>query len=320
MCTAASFKNKNTYFGRTLDYEFSYGEKVTITPRNYPFEFRYLGLNNNHYAIIGMAHIHNDYPMYYDAMNEYGLGMAGLNFVGNAKYNEVIEGKENVAQFEFISFILSTCKNVLEAKNKIKEINLVKTPYNEYYPAAKLHWILRDINDCIVVEAMEDGLHIYDNKTGALTNNPPFNYQLENLKNYVSLNNDEPNKSFSFNEAFYSRGMGSVGLPGDLTSQGRFVRVVYTAHFSVASPDENSSVNQFFHILESAWQTRGLCKINDKYEITIYASCMNLNEGIYYYKTYDNPQISAVYLKNENLNSSKLISYDLAKESIFKQN
>lgn len=320
MCTAASFKNKNTYFGRTLDYEFSYGEKVTITPRNYPFEFRHLGLNNNHYAIIGMAHIHNDYPMYYDAMNEYGLGMAGLNFVGNAKYNEVIEGKENVAQFEFISFILSTCKNVLEAKNKIKEINLVKTPYNEYYPAAKLHWILRDTNDCIVVEAMEDGLHIYDNKTGVLTNNPPFNYQLENLKNYVSLNNDEPNKSFSFNEAFYSRGMGSVGLPGDLTSQGRFVRVVYTAHFSVASPDENSSVNQFFHILESAWQTRGLCKINDKYEITIYASCMNLNEGIYYYKTYDNPQISAVYLKNENLNSSKLISYDLAKESIFKQN
>lgn len=320
MCTAASFKNKNTYFGRTLDYEFSYGEKVTITPRNYPFEFRHLGLNNNHYAIIGMAHIHNDYPMYYDAMNEYGLGMAGLNFVGNAKYNEVIEGKENVAQFEFISFILTTCKNVLEAKNKIKEINLVKTPYNEYYPAAKLHWILRDTNDCIVVEAMEDGLHIYDNKTGALTNNPPFNYQLENLKNYVSLNNDEPNKSFSFNEAFYSRGMGSVGLPGDLTSQGRFVRVVYTAHFSVASPDENSSVNQFFHILESAWQTRGLCKINDKYEITIYASCMNLNEGIYYYKTYDNPQISAVYLKNENLNSSKLISYELAKESIFKQN
>lgn len=320
MCTAASFKNKNTYFGRTLDYEFSYGEKVTITPRNYPFEFRHLGLNNNHYAIIGMAHIHNDYPMYYDAMNEYGLGMAGLNFVGNAKYNEVIEGKENVAQFEFISFILSTCKNVLEAKNKIKEINLVKTPYNEYYPAAKLHWILRDTNDCIVVEAMEDGLHIYDNKTGALTNNPPFNYQLENLKNYVSLNNDEPNKSFSFNEAFYSRGMGTVGLPGDLTSQGRFVRVVYTAHFSVASPDEKSSVNQFFHILESVWQTRGLCKINDKYEITIYASCMNLNEGIYYYKTYDNPQISAVYLKNENLNSSKLISYDLAKESIFKQN
>ena len=320
MCTAASFKNKNTYFGRTLDYEFSYGEKVTITPRNYPFEFRHLGLNNNHYAIIGMAHIHNDYPMYYDAMNEYGLGMAGLNFVGNAKYNEVIEGKENVAQFEFISFILSTCKNVLEAKNKIKEINLVKTPYNEYYPAAKLHWILRDINDCIVVEAMEDGIHIYDNKTGSLTNNPPFNYQLENLKNYVSLNNDEPNKSFSFDEAFYSRGMGSVGLPGDLTSQGRFVRVAYTAHFSVASPDENSSVNQFFHILESVWQTRGLCKINDKYEITIYASCMNLNEGIYYYKTYDNPQMSAVYLKHENLNSSKLISYDLAKESIFKQN
>lgn len=321
MCTAASFKNENAYFGRTLDYEFSYGEKVTITPRNYPFEFRHLGLNNNHYAIIGMAHIHNDYPMYYDAMNECGLGMAGLNFVGNAEYSDVVNEKENVAQFELISYILSTCKNVLEAKAMFRKINIVKTPYNEYYPAAKLHWILRDKEDnCIVVESMKDELHIYDNPTGCMTNNPPFNYQIQNLKNYIALNNDEPISSFSFDNSFYSRGMGSIGLPGDLTSQGRFVRVAYTAHFSTAPLDENASVNQFFHILESVWQTRGLCKINDKYEITIYASCMNLNDGIYYYKTYDNSQVSAVSLRNVNLDTNKLIAYDLAKQCIYKQN
>ena len=320
MCTAASFKSKNTYFGRNLDYEFSYGEKVVITPRHYPFNFRHLGLNDNHYAIIGMALVDNNYPMYYDALNECGLAMAGLNFVGNAEYSDLVSNKLNVSQFEIISYILSTCKNIDEVKNLLANINIVKTQYNDYYPAAKLHFIIRDINNCIVVESMKDGLHVYDNILGCLTNNPPFNYQLENLKNYVSLNNSEPNKTFSLDDSFYSRGMGSLGLPGDLTSQGRFVRVAYTSHFSKSKEDEDSSVNQFFHILDSVCQTRGLCKINDNYEITIYSSCMNLNECIYYYKTYDNSLINAIYLKTENLNSKDIITYELLKQSFNKQN
>ena len=43
MCTAAVYRTKDTYFGRTLDYEFSYGDEVTITPRNYPLKFRHIG-------------------------------------------------------------------------------------------------------------------------------------------------------------------------------------------------------------------------------------------------------------------------------------
>ena len=84
MCTAATYKTKDFYFGRTLDYECSYGEQIVITPRNYAFNFRHVGDMKNHYAIIGMAHVAEDYPLYYDAMNEKGVAMAGLNFVGNA--------------------------------------------------------------------------------------------------------------------------------------------------------------------------------------------------------------------------------------------
>lgn len=43
MCTAATYKTKDFYMGRTLDYEFSYGEQITITPRNYEFDFRFAG-------------------------------------------------------------------------------------------------------------------------------------------------------------------------------------------------------------------------------------------------------------------------------------
>ena len=109
MCTAATYQTKDFYMGRTLDYEFSYGEQIAIIPRNYPIKFHYAGTLEHHYACIGMAHVANGYPLYYDAANEKGLGMAGLNFVGNAAYADVDNEKENVAQYEFIPGIRPQC-------------------------------------------------------------------------------------------------------------------------------------------------------------------------------------------------------------------
>ena len=82
MCTAAVYKTKDFYFGRNLDYEFPYGEEVTVTPRNYPFHFRFLGEMEHHYAMIGMAHIADNYPLYYDAVNEKGLGTGRSELCG----------------------------------------------------------------------------------------------------------------------------------------------------------------------------------------------------------------------------------------------
>ena len=68
--SAATYQTKDFNMGRTLDYEFSYGEEVTITPRYYEFDFRYAGKAKTHYALIGMAFVAGDYPLYYDAANE----------------------------------------------------------------------------------------------------------------------------------------------------------------------------------------------------------------------------------------------------------
>ena len=54
MCTAATYQTKDFYMGRTLDYEFSYGEEITITPRYYPFHFKHGAVLEDHYAMIGM--------------------------------------------------------------------------------------------------------------------------------------------------------------------------------------------------------------------------------------------------------------------------
>ena len=256
MCTAATYKTKDFYFGRTFDYEISYGEQVVITPRNYKFNFREKGELANHYAIIGMAYVVENCPLYYDAINEKGLGMAGLNFVKNVYYHEKIDGKDNIAQFEFISWILSQCANVKEARNLIEKINLLNTPFNNQLPVAQLHWIIADQNETITVEAVKEGIKIYNNPVGVLTNNPPFNEQMFNLNNYMSLSNENPKNTFSkkINLECYSRGMGAIGLPGDLSSQSRFVRVAFTKMNSISGESEKESVSQFFHILGSVDQ------------------------------------------------------------------
>ena len=309
MCTAATYKTKDFYMGRTLDYEFSYGDEITVTPRNYPFHFRHMEELENHYAIIGMAHVADDYPLYYDAVNEKGLGMAGLNFVGNAVYQEIQEGRENVAQFEFIPWILSQCASVEEAKKMLAEMNLVGTVFAPQFPAAQLHWILADKYACITIECVREGLKVYDNPAGVLTNNPPFEQQMFLLNQYMHLSPKQPANTFSnqLDLSTYSRGMGGLGLPGDLSSASRFARVAFVKQNSISGNSETESVSQFFHILNSVDQQRGCCEVADgKYEITLYTSCCNATQGIYYYTTYDNHQISAVDMHRENLDGETL--------------
>lgn len=324
MCTAATYKTNDFYFGRTLDYEFSYGDEVTVTPRNFPFSFRNGEVMKTHYAMIGMAFVAGDYPLYYDAVNEKGLGIAGLNFVGNAFYREAKPEKDNVAQFELIPWLLGQCDSVKSAKTLLNKINITNTPFSKELPLAQLHWLIADRNEAITVESVKEGLKIYDNPVGVLTNNPPFDEQLFQLNNYMHLSPKTPKNSFSDKLSLnaYSRGMGALGLPGDLSSQSRFVRATFVKMNSLSGNSENESVSQFFHILGAVDQQRGCCEVGEgKYEITIYTSCCNADKGIYYYTTYDNHQITAVNMYNEDLDGLCLLRYPLIKgEQIKTQN
>ena len=280
MCTAATYQTKDFYMGRTLDYEFSYGEEVTITPRNYEFDFRYAGKAKTHYALIGMAFVAGDYPLYY----------------------------------EFIPWILTQCASVAEARRMLSNMKLMGTPFSEQLPTAQLHWMIADKEECIVVESMKDGMHIYDDPVGVLTNNPPFPGQMFALNNYAGVSRKQPESTFAgvLELDPYSRGMGGMGIPGDLSSQSRFVKVAFTKLNAISGDGENESVSQFFHILGSVDQQRGCCEVSEgAYEITIYTSCCNTTKGIYYYTTYDNHQITAVDMYAENLDSDKLIRYPI---------
>ena len=316
MCTAISFLTSDHYFGRNLDLEYSYLETVTITPRNYPLQFRHKGTLQKHFAMIGMAYIPEHYPLYYEATNERGLSMAGLNFPGNAHYKSYIPNKDNITPFEFIPWILSQCSNIKETVTLLKQLNLLDESYSDQLPLSPLHWIISDRNSSLTVESVKDGLRIYENHVGILTNNPTFDIQLFHLNNYMHLSNQEPENSFSqeLNLTPYSRGLGALGMPGDWSSPSRFVKATFVKMNSVCASTEDASISQFFHILDSVAHPRGCVKISQNlYEITIYSSCCNTDKGIYYYKTYDNPQITAVSMYRENLNTDTLISYPLIK-------
>lgn len=323
MCTAVTYLTKDHYFGRTLDLEYCYNEEVVVTPRNFPFVFRTIGRMDSHYAIIGMAMTAQDYPLYYEAANEYGLAMAGLNFPGNAHYGDPVPGKDNIAPFEFIPWILGRCQNLSEAREQLKNLNLCNIHFSKDFPLSPLHWILADRNGAITVESMEDGLRIYENPVGVLTNNPPFEYHMHHLCEYLNLTHTEPKNRFGTVELVpYSRGMGGIGLPGDLSSASRFVRAAFVKLNSVSADGEMESISQFFHILGAVNQQRGCVKMHSgEYEITYYTSCINTDKGVYYYTTYDNSCISAVDMHRCDLNSNRAYRYPLIKEQqIIRQN
>ena len=320
MCTAVTYQGRHHYFGRNLDLEYSYQEKVTITPRNYPLHFRKLETIPTHYAMIGMATVSEDSPLYYEATNEKGLSMAGLNFPGLAVYFPEKKDSDNVTPFEFIPWILSQCSNIEDALVLLQRINLVDIPFSPQYPLSPLHWIIADCQRSITVESTQQGLSVMDNPVGILTNNPPFEFHLYNLRNHINVSPQPPTARFanSFEIKPFSNGMGGIGLPGDFSSASRFIKAAFVKLNSIPFHSEEECVSHFFHILNSVAMPYGSVLISpNKYEITRYSSCCNTSLGVYYYTTYANSRITAVDMHREDLDNNRLICHNLQADADF---
>lgn len=313
MCTAVSFKNKYTYFGRNLDLERGYNEKVVITPRNFEIKMRCVKSVKHHYAMIGMAAVIDNFPLYFEATNEKGLSIAGLNFPDNAVYFEYTDEKDCITPFELIPYVSAQCSDIAQVKALLKNVQLVNINFSEDLPLSPLHWMISDKESSITLESVADGLKIYDNPFEILTNNPPFDYHRTNINNYMSLHAGSAASQFksSFGLHNYSHGMGALGLPGDFSSTSRFVRAFFVKENSVSEKDEKADVNQFFHILNSVAMPKGCVWTKNGFEYTRYTSCCNAHKGIYYYTTYENPEITAINMYKTDINKEQLCVYEV---------
>ena len=316
MCTSIIYdSNGQQYFGRKLEGEISFGEHPVITPRNYVFKYRKLPNRKATYAMIGMAIVKDNYPLYFDAANEKGLGIAGLNFDGPCHYFPESAEKENMTPFELIPYLLSQYASVDEVKDALENVNLVDINFSKKLQLSPLHWLIADkTGKSIVVESTVSGLHVYDNPVHVLTNNPEFPSQLTNLANYANISPAQPKNTVvpDADINLYSRGLGTHHLPGGMDSASRFVKVAFVRAHAPEGKDEASSITNYFHILHSVEQPKGTDEVGpNSYEYTIYSDGTNLETGTFYYTNYENNQINAIKLSNENLDSDKLIDYEL---------
>lgn len=325
MCTSIIYAAGYGYFGRNLDLEVTLGQKVVIMPRNYPLNFKNLPSINHHYALAGMSIIRDNYPLYFDAANEKGLGMDGLNFDGYAHFFPVQEGKTNVASFELIAFVLGQAATVAEAKQLFKNVNVTNQSFSDQLPSSPLHWLIADkTGAAIVLDSTKTGLHIYDNPVGVLTNNPEFPQQMTNLANYLNVQPGDPQNTLApgVDLTSYSRGIGTHQLPGGIDSESRFVREVFTKAHAPQGKTEEECVGNYFHCMNNVAQPKNLDEVAPgQFEYTIFTDCVNLTDGTFYYTTYDNQQINAVSLKGVDLEGQDLVTFELVdKQAINYQN
>ncbi len=315
MCTCITLQTKNFYFGRNMDLEYRFGERVVITPRNYEFRLKTGGGFRSKYAMIGMATVTGQYPLYAEATSEAGLSMAGLYFPGNAFYFPQQEGRINLSPFELIPWCLGNYGSVRELRPALEKLNLTNIPFSESLPLTELHWMIGDREQTLVLEqTREEGLRVYENPVGVLTNNPVFPYHLMHLNSYMNVSPRPVNNHFCKEPQLtsYGNGMGSIGLPGDTSPPSRFVRAAFHKLNSDCMPDEDSSVSQFFHILDSVSMVRGSTITRDsKDDVTLYSCCANTDRGIYYYKTYFNNQLTAIRMNDRNKNAASLTVFPL---------
>ncbi|MBR3230993.1 choloylglycine hydrolase [Candidatus Saccharibacteria bacterium] len=313
MCTGVRFSGSDgsMYFGRNLDWSVGYGEKVVITPRGYKYKSAFLGEMANSPAVIGMGIVAENTPLYFDCANEHGLAIAGLNFPGYAAYATApIDGKINVAAYEFPLWVVLNFKTVAEIEKTLKNVAIVAKPINEQYPVSELHWIIGDAKESIVVEYTKNGLEIFKNDVDVLTNQPGYGWHQENLRNYMNLFAQMPKEVKWQKASLTAFGSGSLmrGLPGDYYSPSRFVRVAYLNTHYPAKDTEAENVSRLFHTLTGVAMIDGAAAMSDgAFEKTVYTGGYSAKTQTYYYNTYEDPAIKSVALKDHNLDTAELI-------------
>ena len=305
MCTALGFKTDfGCFFGRNMDLSYSFNQSPIFLNKGFhyldPVTNKTVALNR---SIIGMGTVIDNHPALAEGMNCDRLGCAGLNFSRYAYYEKnTVDGKINLAPYDFILYILSNFSSVTEIKENLPSIELVSIPINKDTPIATLHWMICDRTGAsIVVERTKSGLICYDNPVGVMTNDPPFDWHLTNLNEYIKISPFDCNPTAWSNHQLKGLGVGNgaLGLPGDFESVSRFVRAAFLRANLPQMDNENEAISLFFHILDNVAMPKGSVIVEgNRASYTLYSSCMNLDKGIYYFRTYQNSRISAINMNN----------------------
>ncbi len=292
MCTVISIDNGGFCYGRNMDIEFPLAADVVTTPRYYPLKFRRTGELNEHYAFIGAAAMRAGSALYCDGMNEKGLCAAALSFPDCAYLRGSYDGLAEIAPFEVIPWVLSQCADIPQVMALLNESVLHDIPFSDDLPNTPLHWHFSDGHSSLVLECTVDGMQLYQDDIGVLTNAPRYPFHRENLRQYTHLTPGYPDVSERLLPPF-GRGFGAIGLPGDASPTSRYVRAAFLKLNSPEMTDEYERIAHMFHLLGCVSMTRGSVYTEDgREEHTAYSSCMS--GGRYLFRTYNGCSVTEI--------------------------
>lgn len=321
MCTGLTLKTKDEYtlFGRNMDLAYQFNQSVIITPRNFKYIDEFDGKEKQpKYASMGMASIIDNFPCYADGFNEKGVACAGLNFPQMAYFeSDIDDDKVNVSAHGFIFWVLSNFASVDEVKKATENLAIINHPLNENTPEATLHWMVTDTTGkSTVIENTKDGLKVFDNPLGVLTNSPSFDWHLMNLNDYLSIKPTQPENTnwLECELKPMGVGMGTKGLPGGYSGVDRFIRIAYLKS-QIDDPENlNIAISQFNRMLQAVAMPVGAVISEGSDDITIYTSCMILQKHEYIYTTYNNLTPHVISMDNEDLDGCEIKKFEYIDE------
>lgn len=326
-CTSFLLKAENGEFvyGRTLEFALMLHSKVIVIPRGYenkgtgPDGKAGSGLTYKaKYAATGMNAF--NLPVVIDGVNEKGLGAGMYYFPGLAKFQEVTadESASSIASYELVNYILTQFSTIDEVKAGIDKIKVNTSELAVFKGPAPVHYSVHDsVGNSIAIEYINGQLQVTDNPTGVMTNAPSIQWHLDSLSMYAT-STPAPMPPFTINgKSFpqWSSGGGQVAQPGDYSSQSRFIRAAFLVASAPKFKDASEGLPLAFHMLNQfdippgAIQTVAGGSSGGGvagYEITEWSVSADLKNGIYQFKTYDNPAVRQVSLKDLDLDAKEI--------------
>lgn len=303
MCTAITLQSIEgmNIFGRTMDFSHPIMPGIFVIPKGY--RWNSLTTSNryvNEYSFLALGQQMDGMLSFFDGVNEKGVAAAVLYFAGYADYTLPKEGKKSITSLDVLHFILGNCQSVDEIITYFQTMVIVGFEDPVTQTVAPLHWIATDQSGkTIVMEQSSDGLHIYDNPIGVMTNSPTFPWHMTNLKNYIHLSTTQKTESTWGDVSLtpFGQGAGSFGLPGGFTSPERFVRAAFLRSHVPQPKNKDEAISTAFHIAASVFIPKGIVTTASGVDdYTKYTAFINTKTLEYYIRTYENSYMRRISL------------------------
>ena len=326
-CTAISLKAEDgdLLMGRTMEWGmFNFNSEIRVVPRNYEFigstPDKKPGLKwKSKYGFTGITVFNKN--AFTDGINEKGLVVALLYHPNFAKYSKYDPNKadETMGPLDVITFLLTTCENVNDVREAMKKIKVTSVIEPALKITPPVHFIVTDQKKHQIVIEFKDGeVIIYDAPLGVLTNDPFYDWQITNLRNYLFLKpesiSDKKIKGINF--APLGVGSGMLGMPGDFTPPSRFVRAVYLSSTARKTPNGPETLYEMFQILDNfnvpltPEEAKKHPKMRSDTQWTVVSDTKNL---VLYYHTQNNRRVRMVDLNKINFANTIIVKQPLDK-------